>query len=184
MVESGPVEGDDELQPAQRLGPPVPKGPGDWVVEGPLPVRIRSWRPRIVWSLAGLFLVMFVFIAWASLLNRTPLAVIIFLALSVIDIAVFHRIGQLGFVITNRSVVVVGFWRSKTIPRPEVIRFGSHRIPPKINQPAYRRLALFTRESTKPILLPSGEGLLIPVDEVAARLNVLYGLGGGDSAPC
>jgi len=181
VEESSPAEHDDLSQPAQRMRPHIPRGPGDWAVDGPLPVRIRSWRPGLPWFLGGIFLVMFLGMAWASLVNGTPLAVIIFLALAVLMVACSYRLTLMGFNITTHSVKVTNFWRSRTIARADVVRFGSRRIPPKINQQAHFRLELVTRGSTKPVMLPTGEDLLIPAEDVAASLNALYGFGTSDA---
>jgi hypothetical protein len=133
----------------------------DWAVSKELPVTVRSFRPSIAWAIVGIFAVMGIvaFILVPLCLGALPVLGLI-----------GYRMSRLGFVLNETGLKVVHFFSAKRFPRERVTGFGTYQ------RGHTRRLAAAVSTTDRPVLLPTGEDLLIPAEDIAPRLNELYGI--------
>jgi hypothetical protein len=133
----------------------------DWAVSKELPVTIRSFRPSIAWMIVGIF-------------AATGVVFFILVPLSLVGLPLLGlsgcRMSRIGFVLNESELKVVNFFTARRFPRERVTGFGTY---PRRQT---RRLAAAVSTTARPVLLPTGEDLLIPAQDIAAGLNELYGI--------
>ena len=137
----------------------------DWRNPLALPVTITSWRTFIAWTIFGCFAPWILILV--ILLAMRHLA---FLALLVPVIMLPIRLARVGMVVTERDVTIIGYLHNRKVPRRQILLFASTTVRKNA------RLSINATGIDRPILLPTGEDLLIPVGALAKALNELYEL--------
>lgn len=127
-------------------------------------MRVRSWRPWVVWGLCAL-------LGWGALIpvveglsGFLELAALPLVAAAVVG--AFWRLSQLGFIVSDSGVRIVGYLRTRRVARADVVGFGP------VTRAMTLRLAVLTHGG--PILLPVGEDEAVPVEDLARELTALY----------